>query len=75
MKKYRLSEQQNDRISPVKAIRKYCLECSCGSLKEVKNCVCSDCPLYPFRLGKNPNRKSIGNKNVAVRRVNSKIVS
>ena len=43
--------------SPLRAIRQYCLECSCGSAYEVKNCVIHDCELYPFRLGNNPFRK------------------
>lgn len=46
-------------VSPLKSIRSFCLSCSCGSLKEVRNCVIKDCPLYAFRLGSNPNRKGI----------------
>ena len=41
-------------ISPVKAIRAKCLDCSCDSAYEVQNCPVTDCPLYPFRFGKNP---------------------
>ena len=44
-------------LSPLKAIRAWCLECSCGVRAEVRNCTMLDCPLYPFRMGKNPNRK------------------
>jgi hypothetical protein len=29
----------------------------CGNRAEVKLCVCHDCPLFDFRLGKNPNIK------------------
>ncbi len=47
-------------MTPLKAIRKNCLECSSGSANEVNNCIITDCPLYQFRLGKNPNRKGIG---------------
>lgn len=47
-------------LSPVKAIRAYCIECSGNSCKEVRECIIKNCPLYPFRLGKNPNRKGIG---------------
>lgn len=43
-------------LNPMKAIRIKCLDCSGGSQNEVKLCQCSDCPLYVFRLGKNPNR-------------------
>lgn len=42
--------------NPVKAIREKCLECSCGSIAEVKECSITKCALYPFRLGKNPYR-------------------
>jgi len=41
-------------MTPVKAIRAKCLDCCCGSFKEVKACPCTDCPLYVYRLGKNP---------------------
>lgn len=42
-------------ISPLKAIRLKCLDCSCGSSNEVKLCPVAKCPLYPFREGHNPN--------------------
>jgi len=43
-------------LSPLKAIRANCIDCSGGTLKEVKDCVIHNCPLYPFRMGRNPNR-------------------
>ena len=42
--------------SPVKAIRKYCIECCRESLDEVRRCPATDCILHPFRFGKNPFR-------------------
>lgn len=45
------------KITPIKAIRLKCLDCSNGSSNEVKLCHINRCPLYPFRLGKNPNFK------------------
>lgn len=39
------------RITRGKAIRLKCLDCCCGSSKEVKLCPCSNCPLYTYRLG------------------------
>lgn len=45
------------RISPLKAIRLKCLECSCGSSNEVKLCPVTKCALYPFRDGHNPFTK------------------
>lgn len=48
-------------ITPMKAIRQKCLDCSCGSSEEVKNCFAKKCPLYQFRFGykldENGNRK------------------
>lgn len=52
---------EEKRISPLKAIRLKCLDCSCGSPNEVKLCPVEKCPLYPFRLGKNPNRAGLVN--------------
>lgn len=43
--------------TPMKAIRAKCLDCSGGSANEVKHCPITDCPLYPYRLGKNPFRR------------------
>lgn len=44
-------------MTPMQAIRAKCLDCMCGNRAEVKLCVCHDCPLFDFRLGKNPNIK------------------
>lgn len=48
---------EEKRITPIKAIRLKCLDCCCNSSDEVAACPCDDCPLYPFRFGKNPNVK------------------
>jgi hypothetical protein len=47
----------NEITNPVKAIRAKCLECSCGSTAEIKDCPVTECALYPFRMGKNPYRQ------------------
>lgn len=44
-------------MTPMKAIRAKCLDCCGGQYSEVKLCPATNCPLYDFRLGKNPNRK------------------
>ena len=46
-----------DILTPMKAIRAKCLDCVCGSAQEVRLCPITDCPLYPYRMGHNPNRK------------------
>ena len=43
--------------NPLKAIRQNCLECAGESATEVKLCPCTNCPMHPFRFGKNPFRK------------------
>ncbi len=42
--------------SPLKAIRAKCLDCSGDYINEVRECSITNCPLYPFRMGKNPFR-------------------
>jgi hypothetical protein len=52
--------------TPVKAIRQYCVSSRCeGGKKAVRLCPDNDCPLYLYRLGKNPRRKGIGNHNAS----------
>ncbi len=43
--------------TPLKAIRRKCLDCCCGSSKEVEMCPVETCSLYPYRFGKSPRRK------------------
>lgn len=43
--------------NPVKAIREFCIQCYGGYKAEVKTCPANTCPLYAFRMGKNPYRK------------------
>ena len=45
--------------SPIRAIRLKCLDCTCGSLKEIEQCPIDRCALHPFRFGKNPFRKPV----------------
>jgi hypothetical protein len=41
-------------FSPMKAIRRKCLDCCCGSSQEVSLCHIKDCSLHPYRLGRRP---------------------
>lgn len=47
---------ENKITNPVKAIRAKCVDCCCGQYNEVRLCPVTNCPLYPFRFGKNPYR-------------------
>ena len=54
------------KLTPIKAIREKCLDCSAGQPSEIRKCLIIDCPLFKYRFGKNPNRKGIGGQSVAV---------
>jgi len=41
-------------LSPVRAIKAKCMECSNWQYSEVKTCHMTDCSLFPYRMGKNP---------------------
>ncbi len=45
-------------LTPMKAIRKKCLDCCCFSFTEVKLCTAEDCTLWPYRFGKRPSTVS-----------------
>jgi len=47
----------------LKAIRAKCLDCSNQQNDEVRECVIKDCPLYHYRMGKNPFTNRKGNPN------------
>lgn len=42
------------KLTPMKAIRKKCLDCCCGQIKEVRLCTVKNCPLYGYRNGHRP---------------------
>lgn len=44
----------DEKISPLRAIREKCLDCSGGSRQELSQCPVKGCPLHPFRFGRNP---------------------
>lgn len=46
-------------MTPMKAIRARCLDCSGGSQKEVRECPIDWCPLYEYRLGHRPKEKTL----------------
>ena len=39
----------------LKTIKAKCLDCTCNQMIEVKQCPSRDCPLWPFRLAKDPH--------------------
>lgn len=60
---------ERKKITPMRAIRAKCLDCSGGYSNEVASCPITDCPLYSYRDGHNPTLKGRGNADI-LKRVN-----
>lgn len=41
-------------LTPMKAMRAKCLDCTCQQMVEVRNCTVKSCALYPYRMGRRP---------------------
>lgn len=46
------------KLTPIKAIRQRCINCSGFELKEVRECAFTDCPLFEYRSGHRPKQKA-----------------
>ena len=51
------NKEVSENTNVLRAIKLKCLDCSTYNINEIKECPVNKCPLYPFRLGKNPFRK------------------
>ena len=58
-KKEKTMKNSNKHLTPLRAIRAKCLDCSNNQPKEVRFCQTTKCPLFVYRFGKNPKRKGI----------------
>jgi hypothetical protein len=56
----------------VKTIRKFCLHCMNNSSQMVFECTTFTCPVYAYRMGKNPNRTGVGRNAAWMARINPK---
>ena len=66
---------QEPKTNPVKVIREKCLDCCCGSPNEVKLCTAVNCPLHPWRMGKNPYRKPPSEAQLAAARKRAEMMN
>lgn len=57
--------------SPLRAIRAKCMDCTCQQIVEVRECTATDCPIHPFRMGKNPNRAGKGGNTAGLEKARS----
>jgi hypothetical protein len=46
-------------LTPLKAIRKHCLECVGNCREDVRTCTGTDCQPWLYRFGTNPYRKEM----------------
>jgi hypothetical protein len=51
-------DKEKSRLTPLKAIRAKCIDCSAGYLGEVRLCPVTTCPIWPYRMGRRPNLSS-----------------
>lgn len=49
------------KLTPIKAIRAKCRDCTCNQVVEIRECPITDCPLWEYRMGHRPkNEDSAG---------------
>lgn len=42
-------------LTPIKAIRAKCMDCTCYQPKEIRECRIITCALWPYRMGRRPS--------------------
>ena len=47
---------ENKILTPIKAIRAKCLDCTNNQYTEIKECKMTKCSLHPYGLGKRPKK-------------------
>jgi len=47
-------------LTPMKAIRKHCIQCMGGNFKDVRGCTDFQCNLFFYRFGRFPKRYELG---------------
>jgi hypothetical protein len=55
-------------MTPMMAIRAKCLDCCAGLAQEVRYCVSTGCPSWPYRMGSNPFRPPVSEERKAALR-------
>ena len=46
-------------LTPIKAIRAKCLDCTCNQPKQIRECTITTCALWPYRMGKRPKQEEL----------------
>lgn len=45
------------KLTPIKAIRQWCIDCCGFNMAEVRNCEHYSCPLWVYRMGRRPKKE------------------
>ena len=56
------SQKKSRKLNRRNAIRARCLDCSAGSVREIRECPFTDCPLWLFRMGLGKQDPRLRNK-------------
>ncbi len=54
--------KKGERVPMLRIIRLKCADCTCWQENEIKLCPADDCILWPFRMGKNPIKREMSEK-------------
>ncbi len=46
-------------LTPIKAMRAKCMDCTCNQPKEIRLCPLTTCALWPYRMGKRPKTGTV----------------
>ena len=53
-------------LTPIKAIRQKCLDCTNQQHTEVRRCTAYGCPIWPYRMGRRPTPDDLGKNTGAI---------
>jgi len=56
-------------LTPIKAMRAKCMDCTCYQPKEIRLCPLITCALWPYRMGKRPEAGKVEETEIQERRL------
>jgi len=56
-------------LTPIQSIRAKCIDCSTGSLVEVRLCTVRTCPIWGYRMGKRPKPSDVPHAMESVKQI------
>lgn len=53
-----MTDLNKQHLTPIKAIRQKCLDCTCFQPKEIRTCGIKACSLWSYRMGHRPKKEA-----------------